>query len=435
MQRIAVISAHTSPLAPLGCRETGGMNVYVRELSREMGRRGYLIDVFTRRAEPDGPDVVEAGSNVRVVHLRAGPDDIEARRQLYAYLRDFENGLLAFQRSEGITYDVIHSHYWLSGALGLRLRERWRAPLVNMFHTLAELKKRANGGSNEPAARIEVERRVAREADVIVSASEHEKRALIDIYGASAGRVAVVPCGVDLERFRPIDKDTARRSLGLNGEKVILFVGRIEPLKGLDVLFGAAARLDQDPAFHVLVVGGDSNATDELRHLNSLSADLGIGDCVSFTGPVGHDVLPLYYNAADVCVVPSYYESFCLVALEAMACGTPVVASHVGGLSVTVRDGETGYLVPQHSPQPFAQRVATLLADEELRRAFGRSATEAASSFGWGNVADAIERIYQRLASDASDPNVGEDFSPPVRPPVAANHAPARTRDVADDAP
>ena len=398
MQRIAVITAHTSPLAPLGYRETGGMNVYVRELSREMGRRGYLIDVFTRRAEPDAPAVVQAAPNVRVIHLRAGPDGIEARRHLYGHLRDFEDDLLAFQRSEGIAYDVVHSHYWLSGLLGLRLRERWGAPLVNMFHTLGELKRRANGGSNEPAVRIEVERRVAREADVIVCASEHEKRALVDIYGAPESRIAVVPCGVDLNRFRPLDKDIARRSLGLNGERMILFVGRMEPLKGLDVLLGAAAHLDDDPAFRVLVVGGDGSATDELSHLRHLSADLGIEDRVDFMGPVGHDKLPLYYNAADVCVVPSYYESFCLVALEAMACGTPVVASRVGGLSVTVRDGETGYLIPCHSPQPFAERVAALLADEELRRTFGRTATEAVSGFGWENVADAIEAIYQRLA-------------------------------------
>jgi D-inositol-3-phosphate glycosyltransferase len=397
VQRIAVISAHTSPLAPLGYRETGGMNVYVRELSREMGRRGYLIDVFTRRAEPDGPAVVQASPNVRVVHLQAGPEGIEGRRELYAHLRDFEEDLLAFQRAEGVVYDVIHSHYWLSGLLGLRLRERWGAPLVNMFHTLGELKRRANGGGIEPAARIEVERRVAREADVVVCASEHEKRALVEIYGAPAERIAVVPCGVDLGRFRPLDKEMARKSLGLNGERMILFVGRMEPLKGLDILLGAAARLDDEPAFQVLVVGGDGNATGEVSRLKGLSADLGIADRVSFTGPVGHDRLPLYYSAADVCVVPSYYESFCLVALEAMACGTPVVASRVGGLSVTVRDGETGYLVPYHSPQPFAERVATLLADEELRRSFGRTATEAVSGFGWGNVADAIEGIYQGL--------------------------------------
>jgi D-inositol-3-phosphate glycosyltransferase len=397
VQRIAVISAHTSPLAPLGYRETGGMNVYVRELSREMGRRGYAIDVFTRRAALDDPRIVQAAPNVRVIHLRAGPEGVEGRRHLYRYLRDFEDDLLAFQRAEALTYDIIHSHYWLSGLLGLRFRERWGAPLVNMFHTLGELKRRANGCSNEPTARIDVERRVATEADVIVCASRHEKNALVEFYGASPDRIAVVPCGVDLNRFRPLDKDSARRSLGLNGERTILFVGRMEPLKGLDILLGAAARLDDQPPFHVLVVGGDGHASDELRHLKRLTVALGIQDRVSFVGPVGHDRLPLYYNAADVCVVPSYYESFCLVALEAMACGTPVVASHVGGLSVTVRDGETGYLIPNHSPQPFAAGMAALLADEDLRRTFGQTATEAASGFGWDTVADAIETIYLQL--------------------------------------
>jgi D-inositol-3-phosphate glycosyltransferase len=184
---------------------------------------------------------------------------------------------------------------------------------------------------------------------------------------------------------------------------MILFVGRMEPLKGLDILLGAAAHLDDEPAFRVLVVGGDGNATDEVSHLKGLSAELGIADRVSFTGPVGHDRLPLYYSAADVCVVPSYYESFCLVALEAMACGTPVVASRVGGLSVTVRDGETGYLVSHQAPQPFAERVATLLADEDLRHSFGKTASEAASGFGWGNVAEAIEAIYHRLLASPTD--------------------------------
>jgi D-inositol-3-phosphate glycosyltransferase len=404
VKRIAVISAHTSPLAPLGYRETGGMNVYVRELSREMGRRGYVIDVFTRRAEPDAPAIVRPSENVRVVHLRAGPEGGEGKRQLYGHLREFEREMLAFQQAEGVDYDLIHSHYWLSGLLGLRLRERWGVPLVNMFHTLVELKRRASGGGEEPAIRDVVERRVAREADAIVCASEHERRALIDIYGADASRVALVPCGVDLARFRPLDKEMARRSLGLNGEKMILFVGRMEPLKGLDVLLGAAARLDDEPAFKVVVVGGDGNGTEEALHLQKVSEGLGIADRVSFMGPVGHDKLPLYYNAADVCVVPSRYESFCLVALEAMACGTPVVASRVGGLSATVRDGETGYLVGRQSPQPFAERVAALLADEELRQSFGRTASEAVTGFGWGRIADSIERLYDEVAARRKRP-------------------------------
>ena len=401
MQRIAVISAHTSPLAPLGFRETGGMNVYVRELSRELGRRGYAVDIFTRRADGESPDVVSPSANVRVVHLPAGPQDAEGRQYLQQHLGEFESALLAFQESEGVSYDLIHSHYWLSGWLGLRLRQRWGAPLVNMFHTLGELKRRANGGSEEPQARIEVEGAVAQRADRTVCASEHEKRALRELYGVPEERLTVVPCGVDLSRFRPLDKEMARRELGLNGERTILFVGRMEPLKGLEILLDAASRL-AEPDFRVLVVGGDGNG--ETSHLKELSAGLGIADRVSFMGPVGHDRLPLYYNAADVCVVPSYYESFCLVALEAMACGTPVVASQVGGLSVTVKDGETGYLISQHSPQPFAERMALLLADEELRRRFGQSASEAVAGFSWERIADAVERIYGELLSNKGEP-------------------------------
>ena len=403
MQRIAVISAHTSPLAPLGYRETGGMNVYVRELSREMGRRGYLVDVFTRRSNGDGPDVVCPTENVRVIHLRAGPEGGEGKERLFGHLRDFERELLEFQQAEEIEYDLIHSHYWLSGWLGLALRERWGVPLIAMFHTLGELKRRLHVGKPEPACRIEIEREVAQGADCIVCASDHEKQALAEIYGADAHRIAVVPCGVDLDRFQPLDKESARSALGLNGERMILFVGRVEPLKGVDILLTAAARLNEEPEYRVLIVGGDGNATDEMDHLRDLSEGLGIAERVSFVGPVGHDRLPLYYNAADVCVVPSYYESFCLVALEAMACGTPVVASRVGGLTVTVRDGETGYLIPYHCPEPFAERVALLLGDEEMRRAFGRTATEAASGFGWGNVADAIESLYRRLIGDDRD--------------------------------
>ncbi len=401
MYRIAVISAHTSPLAKLGCRETGGMNVYVRELSRELGRRGYLVDVFTRRADADSPDILQPSENVRVVHLRAGPEQVAGKRHLCRHLRDFERELLAFQRAEGIDYDLIHSHYWLSGWVGLALKERWRVPLIAMFHTLGEVKNLV--AAREPPCRTEIEREIARRADRIVCASDHERRILEAVYEAQPSRIAVVPCGVDLERFQPTDKSAARSALGLNGKRMILFVGRIEPLKGLDTLLAAAAQLEKSPDFQVLIVGGDGTATDELRHLRDLTARLGIAHRVSFVGPVGHDRLPLFYNAADLCVVPSYYESFGLVALEAMACGTPVVAARVGGLTVTVRDGETGYLVPWQGRQLFAERMALLLGDEELRQGFGRTAREVAKGFGWGNVADAIEPLYRGLLSEIED--------------------------------
>lgn len=396
-RRLAVISAHTSPLVTPGCCESGGMNVYVRELSREMGRRGYLVDVFTRRYDDSVPPVLIPFENVRVIHLRAGPEDETGKYSLLRHLQDFERELIDFQAAEGIDYDLLHTHYWLSGCVGLSLRERWQVPLVAMSHTLAEEKNRLPVGEREPVRRLLAERRIAQEADVIVCAAEHEKDILVETYEADPHRIAVIPCGVDVDRFRPLDKGSARHALGMDGGNHLLFVGRIEPLKGVDILLKAAAHLLRERGLRVAIVGGDSTGERETARLRSLAAALGVSERVDFLGPIAHERLPLFYNAADVCVVPSYYESFGLVALEALACGTPVVASSVGGLNVTVHDGETGYLVPSHDPNDFADRLALLLGDESRRRAFGHSARKAVSAYAWSNVADSIESIYLHL--------------------------------------
>ncbi len=402
VRRIAVISAHASPLARLGWHETGGMNVYVRELSREMGARGYHIDIFTRRADTSSPDIVHSSENVRVIHLQVGPEGSTGKHDLHRHLGEIERELLSFQQAEGIEYDLIHSHYWLSGWVGLSLRERWHVPLEAMFHTLGEAKRRVPVAEREPLCRIEGERLVAQRADRLVCASDHERRLLEDAYGADPRRISVVACGVDLGLFKPIDRKAARDALRLNGKKMVLFVGRIEPLKGVEVLLAAAAQLGGESDFELFIVGGDGTASAEMRRLQGLASELGLIDRVSFLGPVDHDKLPLFYNAADICVVPSYYESFGLVALEAMACGTPVVASRVGGLTVTVRDGETGYLIPWHYPRPFAERMALLLGDDELRRSFGRTAREAVKSFGWSSIADAVEPLYRELLAESA---------------------------------
>jgi D-inositol-3-phosphate glycosyltransferase len=293
---------------------------------------------------------------------------------------------------------MVHSHYWMSGEVAMRLAERWRVPHVAMFHTLGEVKNRARMTEHEPASRIEAERRIAASADRIVVASEHERHLLTALYGADAGRIEMVPCGIDLELFAPMEKDVARRKLRLkDGERVILFVGRIEPLKGIDILISAAAQLHEDENFIVLIVGGDARAAAEIEQLKAQAVRLGIDHHISFEGAVEHSRLPLYYNAADVCVVPSYYESFGLVAVESMACGTPVVASRVGGLTTTVQDGETGYLIPWRCPEPFAERLELLLDNAELRASFGRAGREAVERFRWGNVADAVGALYESL--------------------------------------
>ncbi|MEX2245795.1 MAG: glycosyltransferase, partial [Dehalococcoidia bacterium] len=375
---IAMLTVHTSPLASPGGRDAGGMNVYVRELTRELGARGYAVDVFTRRESEAAEETQPFGPNARVVNITAGPPALVDKERVREHLAAFEAGVLAFAAREGLTYDLVHSHYWLSGVVGAALAARWGAPHVAMFHTLAEVKNRARITEHEPAARADAERAVALAADRIVVATEHERALLTSLYAASTAKVDVVPCGVDLELFSPMDKELARRSLRIrDGERVILFVGRIEPLKGIDILINAAAQLHDNENFRVLIVGGDARAEAEVGQLRALAERLGVDHHISFVGAVAHDELPLYYNAADVCVVPSYYESFGMVAVEAMACGTPVVASRVGGLTSTISDGETGYLIPWRCPEPFAERLELLLDNDDLRAAIGRARREA----------------------------------------------------------
>ena len=397
MCNIAVISVHTSPLARPGTRDSGGMNVYIRELSREMGRRAHTMDIFTRRVDRDTPQVTVIDERTRVIQIEAGEPEA-AKGAVVGHLPQFCDGVLDFQRVDGRTYDLVHSHYWLSGAVGRVLKAEWDVPHVVMFHTLGEAKNRHHINEREPAHRIQGEREVARATDRVICASEGEKEMLVSLYGVPSHRISVVPCGVDTERFRPMSRSRVRRTLGLAAdEPIVLFVGRIERLKGIDVLLRAAAQM-QD-TFRLLVVGGDEKDAARKRELTALARDLGIGEKVSFLDAVPHDRLAHYYNAADICVVPSYYESFGLVALEAMACGVPVIASRVGGLKETVQDGRTGYLVPWHCPEPFAERLELLLSNESLRRSLGREARAAAERFRWSNVAARVELIYHDLVS------------------------------------
>jgi D-inositol-3-phosphate glycosyltransferase len=401
LPRIAVLSVHTSPLAALGQRETGGMNVYIRELARELGSRGFSVDIFTRRVDASEPVVVSPSENVRVVHIECGPDGFLEKELLFSHLAEFTRGVERFSVPDieiplsGPPYDLVHSHYWLSGKVGMELARRWSVPHVTMFHTLGEVKNRARGTEKEPPVRIEIERQIAASADRIVVASQHERNLLMRLYNAPAERIVVEPLGVDLSVFQPFARDEARRALGLDQGPIVLFVGRIEPLKGLDLLIKALG--DLDGPFTLLVVGGDDRASGLLSEIRVQAGNLGIERQIRFIGSVQHDQLPLYYSAADVCVVPSYYESFGLVAVEAMACGTPVVASRVGGLTSTVRDGVTGYLIPWRCPEPFTERLETLLANGELRDNLGLAARRAAQDFGWERVGDGVEQLYRSL--------------------------------------
>jgi D-inositol-3-phosphate glycosyltransferase len=383
------------------------MNVYVREVSRELGRMGVSVDVFTRSQDPSIPRVVPLGERARVIHLAAGVEAPVARERVYDHLDEFVEGIEAWRIAEAIDYDLIHAHYWLSGSAALTLKTRWSVPVLQMFHTLGRLKNRVarSAAELEPAVRLEEETRIVSEADRIVAANVVERAELLRDYAAHASRIATIPCGVDTDLFTPGDRAEARRRLGLDDRPVLLWVGRIAPIKGLDTLLDTVARLREGGQdMRLLVVGGDADepTSGHETSLRQRIARLGLVDSVRFVGPQPQSVLPLYYAAADLTVLPSYYESFGMVALEAMACGSPVIASRVGGLVTTVRDGVTGFLVPDGDVGALAERIETLVADPELRWRLGREGVRWAAQHRWPCVAEAVCKEYASLESRAT---------------------------------
>jgi D-inositol-3-phosphate glycosyltransferase len=399
--RLAMLSMHTCPLAAPGGKQTGGMNVYVRELSRELGRMGVEVDVYTRSQDAGIPRVVALGERAHVVHLPAGPEAPLPSAELAGHLDEFVEGVEEWRIVRG-DYDLIYAHYWLSGLAGLALRERWGVPSLQMFHTLGRLKNSVarSPGEIEPLRRIEAEMRLARGVDRVVAANAVEREQLVRQYGAEPGRIATIPCGVDTDLFRPGDAAEARRRLGLDGGPVVLYVGRLEPIKGLDTLVDAVAALRAGGfPVTVQVVGGDADESPSGHegHLRRRIGELGLTACVRFRGPQPQKTLRDYYVAADATVLPSYYESFGMVALEAMACGSPVVGSRVGGLTTTVRDGVTGYLVPEGDAVALAQRLADLVGDPDARERLGREGVRWAAQHRWPCVAEAICREFAAL--------------------------------------
>ena len=400
--RVALLSAHTCPLAVLGGKETGGMNVYVRELARELGRMGMCADVFTRSQNAAIPRVVTITEGVRVVHLTAGPEATIPREQIRDHVDEFVDGVESFRIAGGFDYDLIHAHYWVSGAIGLVLRDRWSVPLVQMFHTLGHLKNDVTREAlhREPAVRIEEEARIVSAVDRIVAATTVERNHLVQHYGADPARIAVIPCGVDTNLFMPGDQAAARAALGLDDRPRLLYVGRLAPIKGLETLLDAMARLRAAGSrVHLSIVGGDADepVNGHEGELRARLARLDLGGTVTFVGAQPQERLRAWYVAADATVLPSHYESFGMVALEAMACGIPVVASRVGGLQTTVRDGVTGLLVPESDPVALAGALDGLLADADLRYRLGREGVQWAARHRWPCVAEAVCRLYSTL--------------------------------------
>ncbi len=394
--RIALVSVHGCPLARLGEKDTGGMNVYLLQLAKELGSLGITADVFTRFHDPNDPEIVDLGPGSRVIHIKAGPW-YESKEGIYSLLPEFVENMISFQRERGLAYDLYHSHYWLSGEVVSRLNQHVRLPHVASFHTLGEAKIRARPEENESIVRIRSERDTLHRADRIVAVSEHERSNMIDFYEAPGDRIQVIPCGVDMDVFKPMPKDEARRELGLGDENVLLYVGRVQPLKGPELLLESVARLGLDEGVKVLIVGGDVTGDEEVTKVRRLAGELGIDHLVSFEGTVPHKRLVHYYNAADLCVVPSFYESFGLVAAEAMACGTPVVATAVGGLPETVRDGLNGSLIRDRNPEALAEKISLLLNDVRLRGLLASQARESVATLDWPTVAGRVAGLYESV--------------------------------------
>lgn len=409
MLNIAMLSYHTCPLATLGGKDTGGMNVYVRDLTAELGRQGVHVDVFTRSQDEHVPYVShDLGFGNRVVHIPAGPELPMPKKELAGHIPQFVAGIRQFAAERGIRYDIIHSHYWMSGLAAEQLKAEWRAPIVHMFHTLGEMKNRiaTNEDEKEGDYRLDGERQVLRAADVILAATLAEKAQLQWLYKVDPRKVTIIPPGVDTCHFYPIPPDEAKDYIGIPKEdRMVLFVGRIEPLKGVGTLIRAMSCLrikDIERPAYLAVIGGDPNVpleqmSAEMRRLQSLCEDLCMDRMVVFLGKRGQDTLPYYYSAADVLVMPSHYESFGMVALEAMACGTPVVASQVGGLAFLIQDGVTGFHVPDQDEDALCDRLTRILGDSSLRQQMGNAAADCARSYSWGQIAGQVKKIYEKL--------------------------------------
>ncbi len=424
--RIAMLSLHTCPLATLGGKNTGGMNVYVRELSRELGRRGFHVDVFTRSANPQIPRLRWFGERARVVHVPAGPEEYLDKSLLWQYMDPFVEGVLRFARENDLRYDLLHSHYWLSAVAARGLRQAgWQAPIVHMFHTLEAMKGLVGQGRGyqEDRRRLEEERRVFALADAVVAATPLDREQMVTHYDAPPERIVVIPPGVNLDLFRPLPKVEARAHVGTpcdpcEESHLLLYVGRMDPLKGVEDLLQALPYVSRELAPDwpcracLALIGGDAESSaeslrQEMARLFQLRDDLGIGDLAVFLGRRDQDELPYYYSAADICIVPSHYESFGMVALESLACGTPVIASRVGGLRYIVEDGVNGFLVPRGDPVALAHRISQLLEDCRLRRQMGLRGVEMAQEYAWPRIAERILGLYAAVRQERA-PTGGE---------------------------
>jgi D-inositol-3-phosphate glycosyltransferase len=423
IKSIAMICVHTSPLAPLGADKAGGMNVYVRELGQELGARGIQVDIFTRYAQPDTPQVdTTLGKGVRVISVEAGPRHTIQPNDVFEYLEQFATQVMAFATNISRLYDLIYSHYWLSGIVAQRLKETWQIPFVQMFHTLGQMKHRITANlpssSTAPDTRVSYENKVVDWADYLIAATRAEYTQLLWLYRADRRKIEIIPPGYDPRVFYPIQREIARQAIAQAGVPYIfVFVGRLEPLKAIDSIMEAVAFIaqSQDDLFRsllLIVVGGDVRGHDpELNRLRQVTQTLKIADQVQFIGSQEHTRLRELYAAATAVLMPSDYESFGMVALEAMAAGAPVIASEVGGLAYLVKNEETGFLVPSREPVELASRMMEIMENPALQDRMSKAAALAAARYTWDHIADQLETVFENaIAAGALNPRRSSEY-------------------------
>ncbi|NJQ96815.1 MAG: glycosyltransferase family 1 protein [Hydrococcus sp. CSU_1_8] len=406
---IALISVHGDPAVEIGKEEAGGQNVYVRHVGEELARQGWRVDMFTRASGAEQPKIVEHAPNCRTIRLTAGPEEFVPRDEIFGYRHQFVEALLKFAEKEDINYSLIHTNYWISGWVGLELKRRLSLPVVHTYHSLGAVKyKSVSTIPMIASTRLKVEKDCLENDDCIVATSPQEQdhmRSLVSI----KGKISIVPCGTDIDHYGALSRKTARRALGIAPDaKVVLYVGRFDKRKGIETLVRAvnASQWRNDPNL-VLLIGGGSRPGQsdgiERERIEEIVDELGLKEKTRFPGRIGEEQLPFYYAAADVCVVPSHYEPFGLVAIEAMASGTPVVASDVGGLQFTVVPEETGLLAPPKDVESFAKAIDRILNDPQWRDRLGENARKRVEEkFSWSGVASQLGIIYTQLIEEKS---------------------------------
>jgi D-inositol-3-phosphate glycosyltransferase len=402
--RVAMISEHASPLAAaLGGEDSGGQNVYVAELARHLGAMGHQVDVFTRRDSTHEPGVVPFAEGVRVVNLSAGPAKRVPKDELFPFMVEFRDAFYRFAEEEPVPYDLVHANFWMSGWVACEANRDFGLPFAQTFHALGEIKRREQGANDtSPPERRAVEFRILEEVDRVLATCPAEVEELTALYGADLARLTLVPCGVDVEMFRPVDRKEARRALGLPDKPTVVYVGRLVPRKGVDTLIEAFALLPRNLDARLVIVGGEPGGSLEATSLSILTESLGISARVSFVGSRPREDLLRYYSAANAAVSVPHYEPFGMTPLEAMACATPIVGSRVGGIKTSVADGKSGYLIPPRDPQALARCLLRLLLDETSRDRMGRAARRRIEEhYTWERVSSLAAGAFSEITQKA----------------------------------